>query len=75
MNDKRRAKVNEALQSLQAVLALVEYLIDAEQSALEGIPENMYVRVEKCEDTLSDLEDAKASVEEAIRQIESAVDR
>jgi len=49
-------------------------LVDEEQSALEGIPENMYARVEKCEDTLSDLEDAKSSVEDAIRKIESATE-
>jgi len=75
MNDKRRAKANEATQKLQSILTLIEYLIDEERSALEGIPENMQSRVERCEDTISDLEEAKASVEEAIRQLESAVDR
>jgi len=75
MNDKRRAKANEAKKLLEKVLSQVEYLIDAEQSALEGIPENMLQRVERGEDTLSDLEDAKTSVEEAIRQVESAADR
>jgi len=75
MNDKRRAKADEAKQMLETALALIEYLIDEEQSALDGIPENMQSRVERCEDTISDLEDAKASVEEAISQLESAVDR
>ena len=75
MNDKRRAKANEAKLKLEAALSLIEHLIDEEQSALEGIPENMYQRVERCEDTKSDLEDSKTSVEEAIRQLESAVDR
>ena len=75
MNDKRRAKANEAKQKLEAVLAIIEYLIDEEQCALEGIPENMQARVERCEDTISDLEDAKASVEEAITQLESATER
>ena len=75
MNDKRRAKANEASKLLHSALTLIEYLIDEEQCALEGIPENMQQRVERCEDTISDLEDTKTSVEEAISQIESAVDR
>ena len=75
MNDKRRAKANEAKRLLERALALIEFLHDAEESALEGIPENMQTRVERCEDTLSDLDDAKTSTEDAIRQIEAAVDR
>lgn len=74
MNAQRRATANEAIQSLRSVLSIIELLVDEEQSALEGIPENMYARVEKCEDTLSDLEDAKSSVEDAIRKIESATE-
>jgi len=64
MNDKRRAKANEAKLKLEAALSLIEGLIDDEQSALEGIPENMYQRVERCEEIISALEDAKSSVEE-----------
>jgi len=75
MNDKRRAKANEAKKLLESALSLIEYLADEEQSALEGIPENMQARVERCEEIISALEDAKASVEEAIEQIESATDR
>ena len=75
MNDKRRAKADKAKQVLETALALIEHLLDEERSALEGIPENMYQRVERCEETISDLEDAKSSVEEAIRQLEAAVDR
>ena len=75
MNDKRRAKANRAKRLLEAALLLIEFLIDAEESALEGIPENMQGRVERCEDTISDLEDAKTSTKEAIRQLEAAVDR
>lgn len=75
MNDKRRAKANEAKQLLDTALSLIEYLADEEQSALEGIPENMYQRIERCEEIISALEDAKASAEEAIQQIESATDR
>ena len=75
MNDKRRAKANEASKLLHSALTLIEYLIDEEQCALEGIPENMQQRVERCEDTKSDLDDAKTSTEDAIRQLESAADR
>ena len=75
MNDKRRAKANRVKRLLEAALLIIESLIDAEESALEGIPENMQTRVERCEDTISDLEDAKVSTEDAIRQIEAAVDR
>lgn len=75
MNARRRAKASQAKRLLQTALSLVESLIDAEETALEGIPENMYSRVERCEDTLSDLGDAKVSVGEAISQLESAVDR
>jgi len=75
MNKSRRDKANLAVQSLQSVLATIEFLVDEEQSALEGIPENMYARVERCEDTISDLEETKTSVEEAINRLESATDR
>jgi len=75
MNKSRRDKANEAIQLLQSALSTIEFLVDEKQCALEGIPENMQARVERCEDTISDLEDAKASVEEAITQLESAADR
>ena len=75
MNAQRRAKANGVMQSLETALTSIELLIDAEQSALEGIPENMQSRVERGENTLSDLEDAKSSVEDAIRQLDAAVDR
>jgi len=42
---------------------------------LEGIPENMCQRVEKCDETLSHLRDAQTSIEEAIEKLESAVER
>jgi len=75
LNNQRRVKANEAKRLLETALALIEFLIDEEQSALEGIPENMQTRVERCEDTLSDLEDAKTSLEEAVSQIELATER
>ena len=75
MNAQRRAKANGVKQLLETALTSIEFLIDAEQSALEGIPENMQSRVERGENTLSDLEDAKSSVEEAISQLEAAVGR
>ena len=75
MNDKRRAKANEAEKLLESALSLIEYLVDEEETALEGIPENMCQRVEQCEETLSHLRDAQSSVEEAIEKLESAVDR
>ena len=75
MNDKRRAKANEATKLLESALSIIEYLVDEEESALEGIPENMYQRVERCEEINSALEDAKASVEEAFEKLESAVER
>ena len=75
MNKTRRDKANEAILILQSILLTIEFLADEEQSALEGIPENMYSRVERCEDTKSDLDDAKTSLEEAIRQLESATER
>jgi len=75
MNADRRAKANQAKRLLQAALSLIESLVDAEETALEGIPENMQMRVERCEDTLSDLVDAKSSIEDAVRQVESATER
>ena len=59
---------------LQSVFLTIEFLVDEEQFALEGIPENMQARVERCEDTLSCLEYAETSVDEVIRQLEAAVD-
>jgi predicted nucleic acid-binding Zn-ribbon protein len=75
MNDKRRAKLHDAQRMLQHALDAIEQVLDDERDALQGIPENMAERVERCEGAISDLEDAKSSAEEAIRQLESAVDR
>jgi len=75
MNDKRRAKLHDAGRMLQHALYAIEQVLDDERDALAGTPENMSERVERCEGAISDLEDAKASVEEAIGQIESAAER
>jgi len=75
MNKSRRDKANEVIQTLQSALVDIEYLIDEEQDALDGIPENMQTRVERSENTKSDLDDAKTAVEDAVRQLEAAVDR
>ena len=75
MNVQRRVKANEVKEALEALLPHIEFLIEEEQSALEGIPESMQTRIERCEGTISDLEESKSSVEEAIGQLESAVEQ
>ena len=75
MNDKRRKKLAETQRMLQYTLDTIERILDEERDALTGIPENMSERVERCESTISDLEGAKSSLEEAMGQLESAADR
>ncbi|MCL1952793.1 MAG: hypothetical protein FWF60_08210 [Oscillospiraceae bacterium] len=75
MNDKRRAKLQDAQRMLRHALDAIEQVLDDERDALTGIPENMAERVERCESTISDLEDAKSSVEEAMNQLDSATER
>jgi len=75
MNDKRRAKLHDAGRMLQHALDAIEQVLDDERDALAGVPENMAERVERCESAISDLEDAKASMEEAIGKIEAATER
>jgi len=75
MNAQRRVKANEVKEALEALLPHIEFLIEEEQSALEGIPESMQTRIERCEDIISDLEESKSLVEDAIGQLESAVER
>lgn len=74
MNSKRRTKAKDIKRSLQLLLVQIELLIDAEESALEGIPENMLQRVERCEDAISSLQEAKTLVEDAVDQLETAVE-
>ena len=69
MNDQRRKTLAGAQRMLQYALDAIDQVIDDERDALAGIPENMAERVERCEGAISELEEAKSSVEEAVRQI------
>jgi len=53
----------------------MDQVLDEERSALAGIPESMTERAERSESAISDLENAKSSVEGAMRQLEAAIGR
>lgn len=83
MNKKRRMKLNEAVQHLEAAHDIVEWVLDEEEECLENTPENLqesdaYARREEIVDSLDTakgaLEDAQSSIEEAIEEIGNAIE-
>lgn len=74
MNTKKRNALKQASCFLDRAINLITSVTDAEQDALDNIPENLQysARAEKMEDAISLLDDAVESIEEAKEKIESA---
>ena len=75
MNSKRRAYLKSAVDMLRQSKSIVERAQEAEQDALDNLPENLedserYSKMENAADSLSDACDA---LDEAIGLIEDAV--
>lgn len=70
MNNKRRTKLNKAIEYLSISCDLINQILDEEQNSLDNIPENL------TESKLfSDIETAVEVLEESIDGIEEAKER
>lgn len=76
MDDKRRGRLRDALKMLTSAATIVDSVCDKEQDCLDNYPENLqgterYERMEDAVDSLNDalekIDDAKASIEIAIK--------
>lgn len=69
MNDKRRAKISEAMLSISKVLTVLENIKDDEEDALWNIPENL-----QTSDRYYEMEEHVNNLIEAIDKIEQGID-
>lgn len=77
MNSKRRSTLLQlAVPLLQRASEYVSQVLDAEENALDNIPENLCgtERYEKIELAIGNLEDAIESIDNAKESIESAAE-
>ena len=77
MNDKRRSTLLQlAVPLLQKASDYVSQVLDAEEDALDNIPENLCgsERYEKIESAIDNLEDAIESIDNAKESIEAAAE-
>jgi len=75
MNKARREKLRAINDTIQNCMDDVEFLRDAEQEAMDNMPENMWdsERYEAMENAVGYLEDACTALDEAIQQIDNAI--
>ena len=69
MNDKRRAKISDALLSISKTLVVLEAVKDDEEEALWNIPENL-----QTSDRYYEMEEHVNNLIEAIEKIEQGAD-
>ena len=67
MNKYRREEIAKAVSLLETAFILIESIRDEEQGALDNMPENLEYseRYEKMENAVDKLDDAISSIEEA----------
>lgn len=74
MNNKRRAILKKAIDTLEIASNYINNVLDEEQDSLDNMPENlgssekyskMEAAIEKLEDAIEQIDDAKDCIEEA----------
>lgn len=77
MNDKKRAQLQEARKLLSAAATIVERVCDAEQDALDNMPENLQnsARYDSMEQAIDAMTDVLDSLEAALESMQRAVDQ
>jgi chaperonin cofactor prefoldin len=72
MNQARRKLIQELLSKLNTAMTDLESILEDEQYYYDNIPENLQSgdKYEQTEEDISNLEDAKTSLEEAISGLE-----
>lgn len=74
MNERRRKRLNRAINLLNQARDLVDAVRDEESDAMSNMPENFQdtERYEKMENAVDNLDEAIDNIDEAISQVESA---
>ena len=75
MNEKRRGRLQDALNMLNSVTAIVESVCDSEQDCMDNYPENLQgtEKYERMESAVDRLNDALENIEEVKGYIQSAL--
>lgn len=76
MNDKRRARLRDALKALNDAHAIVDTVCDQEQDCMDNYPENLQdtEKYERMEDAVDNLDEAMEKIDEAAERIRSAAE-
>lgn len=74
MNNKRRSRIDKAINHLEPLLDAVRDILSEEQDAYDNLPENLQdsEKGSVMEDCIQSLEDALDSIEETISCLEEA---
>lgn len=74
MNNKRRSRIDRAIDYLEPSLNIIRDILLEEQDAYDNLPENLQdsEKGSTMEDCIQNLEDALDSIEEAISYLEEA---
>ena len=75
VNEKRRGRLQDALNMLNSVTAIVESVCDSEQDCMDNYPENLQgtEKYERMESAVDRLNDALENIEEVKGYIQSAL--
>jgi hypothetical protein len=76
MNNRRREKIQEVIESLEHNKELIEEIMNEEQEYLDNIPENFQVspKAEEAEEAVNKLECVMDNVDEAIENLVEAAE-
>lgn len=71
MNNQRRKKIGKAVAELESIRDLLDSLCSEEQEVYDNMPENFQMsdRGDESQDAISALEEASASIDDAIDRL------
>lgn len=73
MNNVRRKKLTEIYDKLEVIKGELEEVLDEEDTALDGVPENFTNRREQMEEIIGALEDTIMYVDDCIDNLENVL--
>lgn len=75
MNKERRVKLKSAIADLQSARNIMDTVLDAEQDAMDNVPENLQEteRYEQFENAVDILDDACSQVDDIIDSVRQLV--
>lgn len=74
MNNARRKQINEAIDALDAILTVIESILDDEQEAFNNTPESLQSseRGERAQEAINSLEYARDNITQSIDDLNTA---